>query len=261
MKFLILSTLSLGLSALSALASDLPPGVVSARLLPGWVDQAGNRVSAIELQLEPGWKTYWRQPGDSGFPPSFDWQGSTNLESVTLHWPAPEAIWSGDELTLGYHDRLVLPFTASPQMAEAGSELQLAMDFGVCEKICVPAHVVLRADQPDVRPDPQILTALKRVPVPSDVVPSCHMTPIEDGLRLVVELPQSNVDVAAMEVIGQPDIWVSTPILHSGTQGTSATVELVPPSASPFDLDTEDLLITLIDDAGAIEMQGCSTAG
>ena len=37
-------------------------------------------MAGIELRMDDGWKTYWRNPGDSGVPPQFDWSGSTNLK-------------------------------------------------------------------------------------------------------------------------------------------------------------------------------------
>src|SRR5258707_13332876 len=55
---------------------------------------AGSRSGAvlmggIAFQLEPGWKTYWRTPGDSGVPPRFDFSKSDNIEAVTSLWPPP----------------------------------------------------------------------------------------------------------------------------------------------------------------------------
>jgi DsbC/DsbD-like thiol-disulfide interchange protein len=37
-------------------------------------------VVGIQLRMDDGWKTYWRNPGDSGVPPQFDWSGSKNLK-------------------------------------------------------------------------------------------------------------------------------------------------------------------------------------
>jgi len=45
--------------------------------------------AGIEIKLDPGWHTYWRDPGDSGAPPSFDFSGSENVKSVDVLWPAP----------------------------------------------------------------------------------------------------------------------------------------------------------------------------
>lgn len=251
--------LSLGAAPLTA--QDLPPGLESAQLLPGWTDAQGNRIAALELRLKPGWKTYWRSPGDSGLPPSFDWQGSRNLAGVTFHWPAPEAIRSGDELTLGYHDLLVLPFTARPADPDQPVTLDATVDFGLCERICVPAHVTLQAAQPEGEPDPRIEAALARVPRPVAQRPACELTEIRDGVRLSALLPQTGPDVAAMEVTGQPEIWVSSPILTSETGGTRAVADFVPPSAQPFALDADDVRITLVGPDGAVEMQGCDPQG
>src|SRR5208282_5267135 len=46
--------------------------------------------AGIEIKLDPGWKTYWRDPGDSGAPPTFDFSGSGNVKSAAVLWPAPE---------------------------------------------------------------------------------------------------------------------------------------------------------------------------
>lgn len=258
---MMLMTACLSVLALAAGAEPLPPGLQSARLLPGWTNAQGERVSALELRLEPGWKTYWRSPGDSGLPPSFDWAGSRNLAGVEFHWPAPEPIRSGDELTLGYHDLLVLPFTARPSDPAEPLTLQAAVDFGLCEKICVPAHVSLLAPAPGPIPDPAIEAALARVPEPRADRPSCRLAEIEDGMRLSVTLPGEGIAVAAMEVAGQPDIWVSSAVLEPAGGGTEAAADFVPPSARPFALDPGAVRITLLGPDGAVEMQGCELQG
>ena len=43
----------------------------------------------LEFKLEPGWKIYWRQPGDSGLPPELDFSSSKNLSSYEIKWPYP----------------------------------------------------------------------------------------------------------------------------------------------------------------------------
>src|SRR5690554_212623 len=55
------------------------------------VDAVGEgAVSAgLHFQMAPGWKTYWRSPGDAGYPMDLDWSGSRNVASVEVDWPAP----------------------------------------------------------------------------------------------------------------------------------------------------------------------------
>src|SRR5260370_29690898 len=84
--------------ALEARAQDASPwqreGHSAVRLL------AGSRSGAVLMggvafQLQPGWKTYWRTPGDSGVPPRFDFSKSENIEAVTVLWPAPTEFYDG----------------------------------------------------------------------------------------------------------------------------------------------------------------------
>src|ERR1700704_2467338 len=76
---------------------------------------AGSRSGAVLLggiavQLQPGWHTYWRNPGDSGVPPRFDFTKSDNVEAVTILWPAPAKFSDGGGGTsLGYQKQVVLP--------------------------------------------------------------------------------------------------------------------------------------------------------
>lgn len=241
-------------------AQELPTGLASARILPGWQDDSGNRIAALELVLEPGWKTYWRSPGDSGLPPVFDWDGSENLAGVTFHWPAPQAIRSGDTVTMGYHDRLVLPFTARAKDAAKPIGLHAAVDLGLCEKICVPAHLRLSSASAD-GPDPVISVALANVPKPVTGQPTCQLQNIEDGVQVTVALPGQSATVAALELDGATGVWVSGAVLAKNADGQTVTADFVPPSAAPFDLNPQHLRITLIGPDGASEMQGCRTEG
>lgn len=254
LKFLLIAT---ALAASPAIARDLPPGLTSARILPGWTDGQGNRIAAIELTLEPGWKTYWRSPGDSGMPPSFDWSGSGNLDKITLHWPAPEAIRSGKSLTMGYHDRLVLPFTASPKQAGEPVSLSASVDLGLCESICVPAHLELQADQPAPQPDPLIQAALANVPQPVRQDLTCLVQNISDGVQVAITLPHDQIQIAAIELAGQPEIWVSGTEIEQRAHGAVAVADFVPSSAAPFPLDIQRLRLTVIGSNGAAEIEGC----
>lgn len=239
-------------------AADMPPGLASARLLPGWTDSSGNRVSALELELLPGWKTYWRAPGDTGLPPSFDWSGSDNLADVTYHWPTPEAISSGDEITVGYHNRLVLPLTIRPRDPAQPVALHTALEFGLCERICVPAYLELTAPGADDQPDPTIQAAMANVPRPVDDQPICRLKDLSDGVQVTAMLPISNARIAVLELVDHPEIWVSGTGLHHSEQAQLATADFVPPEAAPFMLDTDQLRLTVLTPEGAVEMRGCA---
>ncbi len=64
----------------------------SSRLIAGAAHNTGDKKLAragIEIRLDPGWKTYWRYPGDTGVPPTLDFAGSESVKSVRTLWPVP----------------------------------------------------------------------------------------------------------------------------------------------------------------------------
>jgi DsbC/DsbD-like thiol-disulfide interchange protein len=100
--------------------------------------------AGIEIRLDPGWKTYWRYPGDSGVPPTLDFAGSENIKSVTTLWPAPERFADGaGGYSIGYRGDVILPLRIVPDDATKPSSLRLKLGYAVCGKLCVPAQADL----------------------------------------------------------------------------------------------------------------------
>ena len=131
------------LAALGPAQATTQDDVLSAALVPGWQTPSGSHMAAVNLTLAPGWKTYWRSPGDAGIPPSFNWSGSQNVGSVRIHWPAPSVFHSNGMQSIGYHDHLLLPVEVKPLDPSLPVVLSLKMELGVCDEICLPATVML----------------------------------------------------------------------------------------------------------------------
>jgi suppressor for copper-sensitivity B len=93
----------------------------------------------VEIKLKGMFKTYWRVPGDAGVPPVFDWSSSKNAGSIALRWPVPARFVDAGVTTIGYKDRVIFP--AVVRAAEPGKPLTLtlALDYAVCDRICIPA--------------------------------------------------------------------------------------------------------------------------
>jgi len=109
------------------------------RLIAGAPRAAIHR-AGIEIRLAPGWKTYWRYPGDSGVPPRFDFSASTNVKSVTVRYPAPQQLKDESGISIGYKHDVVFPLDIVPQDAGQPVVLALKADYAICEKICIPAE-------------------------------------------------------------------------------------------------------------------------
>jgi suppressor for copper-sensitivity B len=100
----------------------------------------------LQFQLQPGWKTYWRDPGDAGLPVTVDWAGSTNLAGAVLAWPAPMRFTLFGLDTFGYEDEVVLPIQARPSDPAKPIGLRVKVDYLVCEKVCIPQTASLALD-------------------------------------------------------------------------------------------------------------------
>jgi DsbC/DsbD-like thiol-disulfide interchange protein len=96
--------------------------------------------AGIEVRLAPGWKTYWRYPGDSGVPPRFDFTASQNVKAVHVRYPAPLRLPDPGGISIGYKDRVVFPLDVVVQDSAKPVTLRLTIDYAVCEKLCVPAQ-------------------------------------------------------------------------------------------------------------------------
>jgi DsbC/DsbD-like thiol-disulfide interchange protein len=121
-------------------ASDWAPSLKSsARLLAG-----ENGTAGVQVKLAPGAITYWRDPGDAGAPPTFDFSASTNLQSAEVHYPAPRRIAEADSsVAFGYDKDVLFPVALTPIDPAKPIRLKLALGYAVCEKICLPARASL----------------------------------------------------------------------------------------------------------------------
>ncbi|WP_208440377.1 protein-disulfide reductase DsbD domain-containing protein [Bartonella raoultii] len=95
---------------------------------------SGIRDGIIEIVLKPGWKTYWRNPGNSGIAPSFHFNQQVSYE---IFYPTPQLYETENNWSLGYQDKVVLPFTLTGSKKDLSGTLTL----GLCHKICLPVMV------------------------------------------------------------------------------------------------------------------------
>jgi DsbC/DsbD-like thiol-disulfide interchange protein len=182
------------------------------RLIAGSNKSDGATLRAgIEIKLQPGWKTYWRYPGDSGVPPSFDFSGSENLKNAKVLYPAPHLFTDETGHSLGYKDAVTFPLLISPQQPGKPVKLRLKIDYAVCEKLCLPvegrAELMLGAGNSSH--DPALMAAEARVPK--------QVTAAQAGLtaRRVNTGPKPLVAVDVAAPAGQPvQLIVEGPTPH-----------------------------------------------
>jgi len=265
MKLALTSALALAAASLPLVAQDrFDP--VEARVLTGWVTPDGTRMVALDLQLAPGWKTYWRAPGDGGIPPSFDWSRSRNLETVEITWPAPAVFDQNGMRSYGYEDRLILPLELTPRRAGQDIDLRVEMDMGVCADVCVPYSLTLdqMLNVDNTRPTPEIAGALAQQPYSASEAGvtevTCRLEPIADGLRLEARVRMPSAGGAEVMVIepGLADVWVSEAETRREGENVIAQSDMIHVSGGVFAVDRSELRLTVLGRNHAVDIQGCS---
>ena len=92
----------------------------------------------LEVELEPGWKTYWRSPGDAGIPPHLVWEGSGNVGEIDFQYPAPVRFDYYGLDTFGYEDRVIYPIEITPAAVGEAVDLQAQVNLLICDDVCIP---------------------------------------------------------------------------------------------------------------------------
>lgn len=189
---------------------------------------------------------------------------SENVKSVRIHWPVPTLFETSGILTIGYHDRVILPLEVVPVDPSLPVRLDLAVDLGVCDQICMPAHVRLAAALPvDGASNKAIKAALADRAETADEAGlsglACTVDPIADGLRLTARMRLGDpgvVEVVAFET-ADPAVWVAQAVTERDGADLVAMTELVPPDGAPFALDRSTVTLTILSASHAVEVRGC----
>ncbi|MBV7394723.1 hypothetical protein KJP30_10925 [Mameliella sp. DP3N28-2] len=240
--------------------------VVDAELRPGWRLPNGDHMAALHLRLAPGWKTYWRSPGDAGIPPQFDWSGARNMAAIGIYWPAPHVFWQEGMRSVGYKDEVILPLKIRPKQAGQDARLGGVIDIGICKDVCLPHRLrvtaVLPADHK--KPDPVIAAAMADVPFGATdagvTAVSCRISPRSDGLGLsvAISMPRGTGHEETVIEAADPNLWIADPKTSWSGGKLVAETRVTHMSGKTFALDRSSLRITILGGRMPVEMTGCT---
>lgn len=220
------------------------------------------------IRMKPGWKTYWRSPGDAGLPPVFDWSGSTNLDGAEVIWPTPKRISVGGYDSFGYAGEVVYPIRIRPAREGEPIALKLDLNYAVCEEICVPEHaeltLTIEPGSPQTTPAASLIsTFAAKAPViqTGDEPPAEAVLWINDAYLEEASGALAIVVHAGGQVpFETPDIFVEGPdnVVFSAPQvmaeGRQATFRVrAGPRTEPEDLLEHRLVLTLADNGHSVE--------
>lgn len=266
------------LSRVLALGLTAQAAVLSLGLAPawsvdsGWAETEGGRMRLVidpaprddgtirgmlDVSLDPGWKTYWRDPGSAGIPPLLDFSQSRGISFEKMEYPAPVRVDDGYSIWAGYTAPVQFPLTFRPNPS-GGTQIQAQAFIGICEKICVP----FQADLTVVLPQAQsvedadsraIDDAFARLPETAGTdfrIEKATLDPSGKQLTVAAQLPAFRPSGVAADlfVAGPEGFAFGPPKLISDMGGVAQwSVRVDPPSGHEMASETVslDVVVTL----------------
>ena len=167
-------------------------------------------LAGLRIMLAPGWKTYWRVPGEAGVPPDIKVNGE-NLDSFEVQLPLPKRIIDESGEAIGYHDEVIFLLALKPKSAGQPVSAHVSAFFGVCQNICKPAKFDAILDlKPGINEaDPLLATWRARLPAPSAFITSARQA----GTEMVLGLKQQVDDIF---VEGPDGLYFRKPAFSQG---------------------------------------------
>ncbi len=242
---------------------------IGVRLIAG-VDGTGSEAAiplALEIEMAPGWHTYWRSPGPLGLPPQIDWQKSQtdegNLGSATLLYPAPIRFGEPGFEAFGYRERVVMPIDAHVKVPGKPLVIEAAINLLACQTMCVPKNFTLSLNVPAgaATPSPEMaVIEVARATLPDGgqragwSVIKAHQT--DESLQITVK---GNAAFAAPDVFVENDknIMFAKPEIEKSPDGLTVSFTVKPADKLPDDvkLSKLPLTVTIADGARAMEQR------
>lgn len=127
-------------AAASPLAQvETPYVVVEIFTEPAAAKDADTFWLAVRFTPDEGWHTYWKNYGDTGKAPQFDWRLPQGWDIAPPLYPVPERIPVGFLMNYGYEHPNTLLFEVSlPDTAALPADIALDARWLICEEVCVP---------------------------------------------------------------------------------------------------------------------------
>jgi len=105
-------------------------------------------ILGLQYKMEPGWKTYWKSPGDGGFAQNIIWEKSKNINNIEMEWPKPKSFEILDFNSAGYEDEVVFPLLVNIKDKNKITNIDLSINYLVCKDICIPGNARIFLDIP-----------------------------------------------------------------------------------------------------------------
>ncbi|WP_421506887.1 protein-disulfide reductase DsbD family protein [Erwinia rhapontici] len=166
--------------------------------------QADRTRILLDIQLQDGWKTYWRSPGEGGIAPTIRWQNA--VTQAHWFWPLPQRFNVAGITTQGYHQRVTLPIELPNQTLNS---LAGTLTLSTCSNVCILTDYPFTID----------MTSSVDASFEHDYAQAMGSVPIERGLAdtLVAGYQQGELQIVAE----RQDGWQQPALFLDGLEGAS----------------------------------------
>ncbi|MEO9612286.1 MAG: protein-disulfide reductase DsbD domain-containing protein [Nitratireductor sp.] len=257
---LVLAAPAAGRAQAASSESFHTDGATIRLITTGLADRDGVLRGALEVDLDPGWKTYWRDPGASGVPPQITLDGSLNVEDARLGYPAPQ--WHEDSYGAwaGYDAPVRFPVIFTIGAPERYALIEANVFVGVCQNVCIPVQARLTVEPgsaPDAPADKAAVeAAFAALPAPAGDDFGVTAVRLEADQLIVEAAMPAESGEAALFVAGAQGYLFGTPRTdrtEAGNGPADRTIFHVPILQRPgTDTPPPTVAYTLVTDAGAV---------
>ena len=264
-KIMILLVLLFNIVGSSVFSQSPIIGLKSVDIIRGWRQSDDIHIAAININLEDGWKTYWRVPGIGGIAPILNWEKSKNIKNISQIWPTPNIYNEYGLQTIGYKNELLLPLQIQPIDKKQPIHLSITIDFGICSDVCVPIQTSVEERLPERTSigKKNILDTLEKAILSGNKSPfkivKCNIVPIKDGFEVNAFFEGlTSFDKDTLGVVEYPvkqNGWINQKA--SLISSNQLSVHAIVYNKSIHFIDRSDLTLTIFTKNKAFEFDGC----
>ena len=217
----------------------------------------------LEFRLAPGWKIYWRTPGEAGLPPELDLRlASGEVLQTEIDWPVPKRFNAFGFDNFGYAETVILPVWVSGYMPGAALQISGQLEALVCADICVPLAGDVQLNLADWPAEPSAMAmpiAQFQAKVPRlGAASSIEITSLwQEGTQLKAAFRASHPPIDDIFIEGAPGIAFKKPVFA----GDVAVIAIEGDLSTSLAGQTLDLTVVAGDDFLMRRMVVSSSAG
>ncbi len=198
--------------------------------------------AALQVEPDPGFITYWREPGESGIPPQITVTGAGEAQLEAIDYPVPKRLKIAEATDMGYDGPVTFPLTLKVAPGSLPA-LTVTAFIGLCKDICIPFQasfdIPAKAAGYEETPVDKAILAVARTRLPES--PSADFRVAEavlaaDGIKLSLTLPDPDADHEITLANNRGYIVEA----RGGKIKDGQVVFDIPLSALPDDADPED---------------------